>query len=110
MPVIIRLLRQLFLIGALLLGFVGASAKAPAVSETASVDGRVYVDLGLPSGTKWATCNVGATKPTESGYYWSSSLDGYYPYDASCLYFGDGLIDWDGSYRFRGQGVRAVAE
>ena len=22
-----------------------------------------YVDLGLPSGTLWATCNVGATSP-----------------------------------------------
>ena len=27
------------------------------------------VDLGLPSGLKWATCNVGATKPEETGYY-----------------------------------------
>lgn len=27
------------------------------------------VDLGLPSGLKWATCNVGATKPEEAGYY-----------------------------------------
>lgn len=25
-----------------------------------------YVDLGLPSGTKWATCNLGASKPSES--------------------------------------------
>ena len=28
-----------------------------------------YVDLGLPSGTLWATCNVGAQKPTDSGYF-----------------------------------------
>ena len=28
-----------------------------------------YVDLDLPSGTLWATCNVGADKPTESGFY-----------------------------------------
>lgn len=28
-----------------------------------------YVDLGLPSGTKWATCNVGASKPSEAGRY-----------------------------------------
>ena len=28
------------------------------------VDGNhEYVDLGLPSGTLWATCNVGASKP-----------------------------------------------
>ena len=30
-----------------------------------------YVDLGLPSGTKWATCNIGATKPEEFGYYYA---------------------------------------
>ena len=32
-------------------------------------NGFGYVDLGLPSGTLWATCNVGATKPTEYGLY-----------------------------------------
>lgn len=30
-----------------------------------------FVDLGLPSGTKWATTNVGATKPEESGLYFA---------------------------------------
>lgn len=29
------------------------------------------VDLGLPSGLKWATCNVGATKPEEYGKYYA---------------------------------------
>ena len=40
------------------------------ISGTAN--GHDYVDLGLPSGTKWATCNVGATKPEEYGkcYQW----------------------------------------
>lgn len=28
-----------------------------------------YVDLGLPSGTLWATCNVGASKPSDAGLY-----------------------------------------
>lgn len=28
-----------------------------------------YVDLGLPSGTLWATMNVGASKPTDGGLY-----------------------------------------
>ena len=27
------------------------------------------VDLGLPSGTKWASCNIGATAPEEYGYH-----------------------------------------
>ena len=30
-----------------------------------------YVDLGLPSGLKWATCNVGATTPEEYGNYYA---------------------------------------
>ena len=28
-----------------------------------------YVDLGLPSGLKWAKCNIGAKKETDYGYY-----------------------------------------
>ena len=34
-------------------------------------DSHEYVDLGLPSGTLWATCNVGATKPEEYGDYFA---------------------------------------
>ena len=34
-------------------------------------NGYDYVDLGLPSGLKWATCNVGATKPEEYGNYYA---------------------------------------
>ncbi|MBO5975271.1 MAG: InlB B-repeat-containing protein, partial [Paludibacteraceae bacterium] len=30
-----------------------------------------YVDLGLPSGLKWATCNVGASSPEEYGSYFA---------------------------------------
>ena len=30
-----------------------------------------YVDLGLPSGTKWATCNIGATSPEGYGEYFA---------------------------------------
>lgn len=30
-------------------------------------NGHEYIDLGLPSGLKWATCNVGANKPEEYG-------------------------------------------
>ena len=35
------------------------------------VNGHVWVDLGLPSGTKWATCNVGADSPEEYGDYFA---------------------------------------
>ena len=39
--------------------------------ETNAINGHEYVDLGLPSGLKWATCNVGATKPEEYGNYYA---------------------------------------
>lgn len=34
-------------------------------------NGHEYVDLGLPSGLKWATCNVGATNPEDYGDYFA---------------------------------------
>lgn len=34
-------------------------------------NGHEYVDLGLPSGTKWATCNVGADSPEDYGDYFA---------------------------------------
>lgn len=33
--------------------------------------GHEYVDLGLPSGTLWATCNVGGFSPEDSGGYYA---------------------------------------
>ena len=30
-----------------------------------------WVDLGLPSGTLWASCNIGANSPEEYGYYFA---------------------------------------
>ena len=30
-----------------------------------------YVDMGLPSGTLWATCNIGAETPEEYGYHYA---------------------------------------
>lgn len=37
-----------------------------------------YVDLGLPSGLLWATCNVGADSPDDYGWYlmWGSVTEG----------------------------------
>ncbi|MBQ5926152.1 MAG: fimbrillin family protein [Paludibacteraceae bacterium] len=34
-------------------------------------NGHEWVDLGLPSGLKWATCNVGATTPEGCGDYFA---------------------------------------
>lgn len=34
-------------------------------------NGHRYIDLDLPSGTKWASCNIGAKTRTEYGYYYA---------------------------------------
>ena len=35
------------------------------------LNGHEYVDLGLPSGTLWATCNVGSNSPEDFGGYYA---------------------------------------
>ena len=54
---------------------IGSSTKAdsggaPKVTKSI-INGHEYVDLGLPSGLKWATCNVGANSPEEYGDYYA---------------------------------------
>ena len=34
-------------------------------------NGHTYVDLGLSSGLKWATCNIGAKSPEDFGHYFA---------------------------------------
>lgn len=41
------------------------------VNEKPTINGYDFVDLGLPSGLKWATINVGASKPEEYGEYFA---------------------------------------
>ena len=52
---------------------------------TLTYNGHEYVDLALPSGLKWATCNSGAGSPEEYGNY----LDFFEAEDAT----------WGGSWR-----------
>ena len=40
-------------------------------STGGTINGYEYVDLGLPSGLKWATCNVGASSPEDIGSYFA---------------------------------------
>lgn len=53
--------------------YILATIMAMAVLEciAQSVSGKIaghdYVDLGLPSGVMWATCNLGADEPTDYG-------------------------------------------
>jgi len=52
-----------------------------------NVDGYCYVDLGLPSGTLWASYNLGAVSPVEGGkfYQWASTAE-YEQYSSDAIY------------------------
>jgi hypothetical protein len=55
--------------------------------------GHEYVDLGLPSGLKWATCNVGADSPEEYGDYFAwGEVEPKPTYDWSTYKYG---TDWN---------------
>ncbi|MBQ7945859.1 MAG: InlB B-repeat-containing protein [Bacteroidales bacterium] len=47
----------------------GGSGGGSSISGTEN--GHDYVDLGLPSGLKWATCNIGSTTPYGYGDYFA---------------------------------------
>ena len=49
----------------------GATVESLPWSEIQEINGHEYVDLGLPSGLKWATCNVGAETPEAYGDYFA---------------------------------------
>ena len=56
---------------ALTLVLVFALPRDVDLEGNGTYNGYEYVDLGLPSGTLWATCNVGASKPEEYGDYFA---------------------------------------
>lgn len=64
------------------------------------INGYGYVDLGLPSGVKWATCNVGATSPPDYGDHFSwgeTSTKSTYTWKNSATYGKGGFGDISGN-------------
>ena len=71
------------------------------------INGYAYVDLGLPSGLKWATYNVGASSPEDYGDYYAwgeTEIKSEYTEDNSLTYGleiseleAQGYIDADGN-------------
>ena len=49
----------------------GSGVQATCQVTVSDPDSYEYVDLGLPSGTLWATCNVGAENPEDYGDYFA---------------------------------------
>ena len=66
------------------------------------INGYDYVDLGLPSGLKWATCNVGANSPTNYGNYYAwgeiEPKDNYT--QENCLTWGQEIGDISGNPQY----------
>ena len=61
-----------------------------------SLNGHSYVDLGLPSGARWATMNVGASRPEEFG--------DYYAWGETQPYYERGYALWDNPVWRTGKG------
>ena len=60
-----------------LIEYINESNNIELVSD-GKEHGFEYVDLGLPSNTMWATCNVGADKPEDGGLLFQfGRVDGY---------------------------------
>ena len=109
-------MRKLLLFGALLCALCSCgSGNSKKNAAPANVhEGHEWVDLGLPSGLKWATCNVGASCPEEYGDYFAwgeTSTKSNYDYDnCASMYksWGDiggnssrdaATANWGGSWR-----------
>ena len=75
-----------------------------------------FIDLGLPSGTKWACCNVGANKPEDyGGYYAWGEIEEKTVYNEVTYQYctgedtnGDGLYDKDSSYQNLGSDIAST--
>ena len=66
------------------------------------INGHQYVDLGLSSGLKWATCNVGADSPEDYGNYYAwgeTETKAEYTQDNSVT-FGQQLNDISGNAQY----------
>lgn len=63
--------------GAVICSYSRAEADSVSFIEELPADDKA-VDLGLPSGTKWAAYNIGAESPTDLGDYFAwGEIDGY---------------------------------
>jgi len=80
------------LLAILMLVLPNRSSSPAANNATHELNGHVYVDLGLPSGTCWATMNVGSSAPEDFGNYFSwgeTKVKDSYEWDSYSWFQGD---------------------
>ena len=78
------------------------SVKIKNMDKEINNNGFSYVDLGLPSGTLWSTCNVGASKPSEYGLYFQWGDTNGYTKEQLGIGEGKKAFRWS-DYKFRYQ-------
>ncbi len=73
----------------------GRSGEVTQSCEVEVFEHHEYVDLGLPSGLKWATCNVGADSPEEYGdyYAWGETSTKSEYTEENSLTYGESMSD-----------------
>ena len=66
---------------------------------TGSINGYDWVDLGLPSALKWATCNVGAATPEDYGNYyaWGETTTKSEYTEENSVTYGQQISDFSGN-------------
>lgn len=76
-----------------------AMINTPASGET---NGHQWVDLGLPSGVKWATCNLGAATSEHVGdtFAWGHTTPHQSSYMADSKLFGKDINDFSGNPQY----------
>ena len=73
-------------------------------------NGFDYIDLELPSGTLWATCNVGANKPSDYGLYFQWGDTSGYTKDQVGYSEGKKKFSWtDCKWRLSGDSWNNIA-
>ena len=67
--------------------------------STTTANGYEYVDLGLTSGLKWATINIGATLPADEGNYyaWGETRTKEIYSSTNCVTYGVDMDDISGN-------------
>ena len=80
----------------------GEQPEEPEETISGTENGHNYVDLGLPSGLKWATCNVGATSPEKYGNYyaWGEISTKTEYTEANCTTHEQNIADFSGNTKY----------